>query len=366
MIGRRTRVMGLDIKPTFKNAKKFAADLAQLQARALTQTDKLDYLDQDPHPGHLNFELNKFGVALSAAIKQDLRQHPRTALLDFYVTVMAFAVDMKHYEIAARVYKGITDASTRDHVDYGCDVYELPKLDAETETLLIKIKQKLNGIKLWENMRNIEFPNPDKSRSLYQQHMKDEVKFIPLIQSLLGMIAYSLEKAKVCFDTDLLSSEKEFKLLQYKADICRDLFLIEHIIRSCLPLVNLQELHFPALMSKFEDELCVRVEAVPSCHQDEALHKMLKLDVVTALLDLDVKVGGRVSQSTFRMSFFARADDAATVQHGRVHSCNSNNEAMYRGDMDAETESGSGSEKECYSDESDEVVLSEFSPRNNH
>ncbi len=356
----KTTVMGLGIKPTLNNAKKFAADLAQLQARALAQTDKLDYLDQDSNPGHLNFELNKFGVALSAAIKADLRQHPRTALLEFYVMVMSFAVENKYDEIAARVQKGINDARIRDHVDYGKDVYELPPLDQETDALLKKINLKLEHIALWEDMCHVEFPNPDKCRVLYQEYMRGGVKFIPLIQSLLGMVAYSLEKANTCYDTNLTMSAKKIQLLHFKEAICKDLYFIEYIIRSCLPCALPRGLNFPALAAKFEDDLIVKVTNVPSCHQDQVLNKMLKLDEVGALLDLAVKADKRASQSVTRMSFFAIPQVA---QQAVVVNNDNNIRDVYRGDIGAETESSTDS---LSSD--DDIILEQYglkvSPRN--
>ena len=140
------KVMGVEIIPTLENASKFADDLAQLQASVFAQARGRDFLDLDGSAGHLNFELSKFGAALCAEIKADIRQNPSTALLKFYVDVLDSCIENHNYEIGSQIWKGICNAARRDHVDLPKDVYELPPLSSQEKQMLRQEGQSMAGI----------------------------------------------------------------------------------------------------------------------------------------------------------------------------------------------------------------------------
>ena len=283
------KVMGVEIIPTLENASKFADDLAQLQASVFAQARGRDFLDLDGSAGHLNFELSKFGAALCAEIKADIRQNPSTALLKFYVDVLDSCIENHNYEIGSQIWKGICNAARRDHVDLPKDVYELPPLSSQEKQMLDKINRKLKTIKSWERLSNHMFPQTRKCKALYQSHIEKKEKFIPSVSGLFIFVDMWIQNAEGYYEAAKQSKDtlevKRDDLENMKDSIKAGMELIEKIIREHLPELK-PTLHFQFLAKKFMQQLGVklvgRLSFVSPKAQDEALNKLLKIDRIDA------------------------------------------------------------------------------------
>lgn len=268
-------LMGLNITPCKTNAKKLAHDLAQLQAKLYRQIGKEDFLDQDPSEGHLNFELNKFGIALQETIKNDLRAHPEKPLVEFYVNLLAVCWAEKNFELAARVYCGINNATSLDEVDVEPDVYEVPPEDPIVKETRSTLKVMLEQVKEWGALSNLAFPTPVKAKELYGKLLNEDAKFIPSIQALMNYIAIRLDNAgSLYLDDKITDAAKLKRLFEMKDEILKELFFIEGLLGRCLP--RQAKLNFVKLETIFGKSLTMILQP-PKLSSSDLLDEKLKI-----------------------------------------------------------------------------------------
>ena len=277
MLRQSKTIMGLDIKPTKANAIKLAHDLAQLQADLFRQTSMEDFLDQSPGEGHLNYELNKFGVAVQQAIKADLRSNPEKTFFEFYVNVLQACHAANNYEIAARVCCGINDALLMDEIN--TDAFELPVEDVEVKQVRDTLRLSQKKVKGWGELRDVELPAPAKAKDIYSKLMESQTSFVPSIQAVMNYIAIRLDNAGSCYiDESISKKAKLSRLLEMKDEILRELFFISNLFEH-LPKKTL--LHFGSLSDLFDSSLKMILHP-PQGSSSTMLDEMLKINQLKA------------------------------------------------------------------------------------
>lgn len=221
-------------------ADRLASYLTQAQAMILRYTRPSDFLDQSSEEGHLNYELNRFGVRLAQDIKAHLRANPADKkLLQFYINVAEACVKKNNEEIAARVLQGIRSAALRDEVDLPPGVYEFPEEEAEIKAVRDQLKETMNAVKAWQNWENYQFHEAAACKDLYKQYMAAGEKFIPGIQALMSMVAIRLENAKnLLLEKDVDPRKKIERLQGIKLEILLELNFIGNILSQYLPEIK--------------------------------------------------------------------------------------------------------------------------------
>jgi hypothetical protein len=275
---RKIKIMGLDIAANSKNAEKLAHDLIQCQANLFRQTNLRDFLFTDAGAGFINFELNKFGCAIEAAIKKDLREVSPASLkkyLDFYVNVLKVCCQSKDYEIAVRVLNGINNAMLKDMPEnYSLTETTLPEEDKQTESVRKTIRAKLSEMELWQQLANAEYPPPPKCKKIFQEHMANQEKFLPSIQALINFITIRLDNLKSCrLDSSLPLEIKSARLEEMKTEIHDELAFIERILEGYLP--ESDDLNFKELREKFAEQLQLKLNSHPET-EEELLDELVK------------------------------------------------------------------------------------------
>lgn len=273
---RRKQVLGLDISPTSGSAKKLAQDLVSLQSQIYHMTLSINLLDMDSNPGHTNYELNKFGLALAREIKNDLRDHPSKDIVKFYVNLLDECWNQRNYELGARVYQGINDAIKRDEIVLQKGVFELPPEDLAVKDSRKKIEGFLGKIKKWAELSDKHFPTSAASKELYEDHLRAKQLFVPSIEAVMNFIAIRLDNVKsIHIDDKIPNQDKYTRLTEIKKEILDELNFIKKITSDALP--KQQVLHFSSLEKKFSKQLSPKFSPV-RMSPEEQLNNLLKLN----------------------------------------------------------------------------------------
>lgn len=302
-----TTVMGLAIELNSTNAKKLAADLAQLQLGVFMAMPAVHFLDQAAGPGHARYELSKFGIAVQHAIKDDLRNHADDkSLIAFYVDVLAACIKSNNYELGARVCAGINDATMLD------EGIEFEHEDAGTKLKRQQLKSTLESIKKWMGLRETDFPRDDHSKTLYRKHLHKRQTFIPSITAFTFFMTGWLNAAADCYlEDNALPAEKMARLLEITNDAKAELKFIQDILEHLKNKSGKAKLHFNQLREIFSASLSLN--PLGENDQDKVLNSVLKVNAMknkmpraetTSILipKLHISPRGQVKQRTPRQT----------------------------------------------------------------
>ena|SRR3990167_557362 len=278
-------IMGLNISIRTKakakaKAIQLAHDLTQLQAKVFRQADKQDFLDQAPEEGHLNYELNKFGIAVQQAIKADLRANPERSLFQFYVYLLEACHAAHNFEIAARVCGGMNDAIFRDAAAPGVfEFQEEGKAVKQARAALKSHQEKITGC---VELMNIAFPTPAKAKDIYGRLIESKTAFIPSIQAVMNYIAIRLDNAGSCYIDDNVSPENKLsRLKEMKEEILQELDYIFSLFDRLPPEKPEKPLHFESLVDLFDASLQMNLDP-PLYSPSEMLSEKLKINKLEA------------------------------------------------------------------------------------